>query len=92
MRRSPSIRLLAGFVFSTFLLMASFTVFPNARAATPTCNEVASGRKTVTAYADNATEAVARAEQANPGWKAISAKKASSDPKSRSWQVTMTKD
>lgn len=29
-------------------------------------------------------------EKQNKGWKAISAKKVGKDPKSRSWQVTMT--
>lgn len=92
MLRSLSITLLAGFVLSTSLLMAPVTVLPSARAETATFGDVAAGRKTVTAYADNETEAVARAEKANPGWKAISAKKVSKDPKSRAWQVTMTKD
>jgi len=55
-------------------------------------DQVSAGRKTVTAYADNETEAVARAQKANPGWTAISAKKVNGDPKSRAWQVTMTKD
>lgn len=52
----------------------------------------AAERKTVTVYADNTTEATARAEKQNPGWKAVDIKKVNpKDPLSRMYTVTMEK-
>lgn len=52
----------------------------------------AAERKTVTVYADNTTEATARAEKQHPGWKAVDIKKVNpKDPISRMYTVTMEK-
>ena len=49
-------------------------------------------RKTVTDYADNTSEAPARAEKQNPGWKVVDNKKVNpKDPISRMYLVTMEK-
>jgi hypothetical protein len=49
-------------------------------------------RKTVTVYADNTSEAPARAEKQNPGWKVVDIKKVNpKDPISRMYLVTMEK-
>ncbi|GIW81762.1 MAG: hypothetical protein KatS3mg105_3569 [Gemmatales bacterium] len=43
-------------------------------------------RKTVTVFADNAAEAIAKAEKKYPGWKAIEVRKIGGG---RIWRVTM---
>lgn len=92
-RRSRVAALLPVFLITASLLVPWAAGASQARGIAATGGDlVSAGRKTVTAYADNETEAVAQAEKANPGWKAISAKKVNGDPKSRAWQVTMTKD
>jgi hypothetical protein len=49
-------------------------------------------RKTVTVYADNTSEATARAEKQHPGWKVVDIKKVNpKDPISRMYLVTMEK-
>lgn len=53
--------------------------------------EVAASRKTVTIYADNEASATAQAAKRNPGWTVEKVKKVSSDPKSRAYQVTLSK-
>ena len=92
MLRPFSITLLAAIVLAIPLNSACVTALEIACPAPEVFNNLALGRKTVTAYAGNETEAVARAEKANPGWKAVAAKKVNNDPKSRAWQVAMTKD
>ena len=49
------------------------------------------GRKTVTVYADNEASASAQAANENPGWTVVKVKKVNKDPKSRAYQVTLTK-
>lgn len=49
-------------------------------------------RKTDTVYADNTTEATARAEKQNPGWKVVDIKKVNpKNPISRMYTVRMEK-
>jgi hypothetical protein len=52
---------------------------------------VVGGRKTVTVYADNEASASAQAANDNPGWTVVKVKKVNKDPKSRAYQVTLTK-
>ena len=68
---------------------SSFAVqMPNLVAAD---EEVAAGRKTVTVFADNDASASALAAKRNPGWNVVNVKKVNKDPKSRAYQVTLTK-
>ena len=53
--------------------------------------EVALGRKTVTVYADNEASASAQAAKQNTGWTVEQVKKERKDPKSRAYQVTLSK-
>jgi pyruvate/2-oxoacid:ferredoxin oxidoreductase alpha subunit len=53
--------------------------------------EVAAGRKTVTVFANNEASASALAAKRNPGWNVVKVKKVNKDPKSRAYQVTLTK-
>ena len=76
----------AAFLFVPLSVSSAMSIHPTAPSP-----DIAAGRKTVTVFANNATEAVARAEKANRGWKALSAKKVNKNPKSRAWRVTMTK-
>ena len=88
MRHLLSVHCLNLLLLSTPLLMVSENFLPTASAET-----VAAGRKTVTVFASNETEAVATAERQNPQWKAVSAiRSAPKDPLSKGWIVTMTKD
>jgi hypothetical protein len=54
-------------------------------------NAAAIIRKTVTVYADNEASTSAQGTKQNPDWTVESAKKVSKDPKSRAFQVTLTK-
>ena len=88
MRHLLSVHCLNLLLLSTPPLMVSENFLPTASAET-----VAAGRKTVTVFASNETEAVATAERQNPQWKAVSSiRSAPKDPLSKGWIVTMTKD
>ncbi len=85
-------RLTVGFM-AVFITLASFNSafafqMPELVAAN---GDVATGRKTVTVYADNEASASAQAAKENPGWTVEKIKKVSSDPKSRAYQVTLSK-